>query len=186
MLLGELITLRQLHLPVKVVVFNNGALSFVELEMKAAGIVNYGTDLDNPDFAGIARAAGLFGATVEKADELEDALRAAFAHDGPALVDVRTARQELSIPPKITSSRSRVSACSRCGRSCPARATKSSSWPRPTCGTWRSNNSGSPSANTSPQRKGGNDEQRRGDPGRLGPMLRAAVVSTVTLRRFRS
>jgi pyruvate dehydrogenase (quinone) len=102
MLLGELITLRQMHLPVKVVVFNNGALSFVELEMKAAGIVNYGTDLDNPDFAGIAQAIGLFGATVEKSDELEEALRAALAHDGPALVDVHTARQELSIPPKIT------------------------------------------------------------------------------------
>jgi pyruvate dehydrogenase (quinone) len=102
MLLGELITLRQMHLPVKVVVFNNGALSFVELEMKAAGIVNYATELDNPDFAGIARAVGLFGATVERADELEGALQAAFAHDGPALVDVRTARQELSLPPKIT------------------------------------------------------------------------------------
>ena len=62
MLLGELLTLRQQQLPVKVVVFNNGALSFVELEMKAAGIVTYGTDLVNPDFAGIARAAGLFGA----------------------------------------------------------------------------------------------------------------------------
>jgi pyruvate dehydrogenase (quinone) len=102
MLLGELITLRQMHLPVKVVVFNNGALSFVELEMKAAGIVNYGTDLDNPDFAGIAHAVGLFATSVEKADELEGALQAAFDHDGPALVDVRVARQELSIPPKIT------------------------------------------------------------------------------------
>ena len=102
MLLGELITLRQQHLPVKVVVFNNGALSFVELEMKAAGIVTYGTDLDNPDFAGIARAAGLFGTRVDKADQLEDALRDAFGHDGPALVEVRTARQELSVPPKLT------------------------------------------------------------------------------------
>jgi pyruvate dehydrogenase (quinone) len=102
MLLGELITLRQMHLPVKVVVFNNGALSFVELEMKAAGIVNYPTKLDNPDFASIARGAGLFGATVERADELEGALQAAFDHDGPALVDVHTARQELSMPPKIT------------------------------------------------------------------------------------
>ena len=102
MLLGELITLRQQHLPVKVVVFNNGALSFVELEMKAAGIVTYGTDLDNPDFAGIARAAGLFGTRVDKADQLEDALRDAFGHDGPALVEVRTARQELSLPPKLT------------------------------------------------------------------------------------
>ena len=102
MLLGELLTLRQQQLPVKVVVFSNGALSFVELEMKAAGIVTYGTDLEDPDFAGIARAAGLFGAGVEKADELEDALQAAFAHDGPALVDVRTARQELSLPPKLS------------------------------------------------------------------------------------
>jgi len=102
MLLGELITLRQQHLPVKVVVFNNGALSFVELEMKVVGIVNFGTDLDNPDFAALARAIGLFGATVERAGELEDALRAAFAHDGPALVDVHTARQELAMPPKIT------------------------------------------------------------------------------------
>jgi pyruvate dehydrogenase (quinone) len=102
MLLGELITLRQLNLPVKVVVFNNGALAFVELEMKAAGIVNYGTELDNPDFAGIARASGLFGETVEKSDDLEDVLAAAFAHDGPALVNVHTARQELAIPPKIT------------------------------------------------------------------------------------
>ncbi len=102
MLLGELITLRQLHLPVKVVVFNNGALSFVELEMKAAGIVTYGTDLDNPDFAAIAQAAGLFGARVEKAGGLDDALLAAFEHDGPALVDVRTDRHELALPPKLT------------------------------------------------------------------------------------
>jgi pyruvate dehydrogenase (quinone) len=102
MLLGELITLRQLHLPVKVVVFNNGALSFVELEMKAAGIVTYGTDLDNADFAGIAEAVGLLGVRVRNHSELEDGLRAAFAHDGPALVDVRTERFELSLPPKLT------------------------------------------------------------------------------------
>jgi pyruvate dehydrogenase (quinone) len=102
MLLGELLTLHQMQLPVKIVVFNNGALSFVELEMKAAGIPTYGTDLVDPDFTGIARAAGLFGARVEKASDLDDALRAAFAHDGPALVDVRTSRQELSLPPKLT------------------------------------------------------------------------------------
>jgi len=102
MLLGELLTLRQQSLPVKVVVFNNAALSFVELEMKAAGIVTYGTDLVDPDFSGIARSAGLFGARVEAADELEAALQAAFAHDGPALVDVRTARHELALPPALT------------------------------------------------------------------------------------
>ncbi|MFD8042804.1 ubiquinone-dependent pyruvate dehydrogenase [Streptomyces chartreusis] len=102
MLLGELITLRQLDLPVKVVVFNNSALAFVELEMKAAGVVTYGTGLDNPDFSAQARAAGLHASRVRRADELEDALQAAFAHDGPALVDVHTERQELSLPPKLT------------------------------------------------------------------------------------
>jgi pyruvate dehydrogenase (quinone) len=102
MLLGELITLRQQELPVKIVVFNNGALAFVELEMKAAGIVNYATDLGKVDFAGIATASGLFGVRVERAADLEVALRSAFAYDGPALVDVHTARQELAMPPKIT------------------------------------------------------------------------------------
>jgi pyruvate dehydrogenase (quinone) len=102
MLLGELLTLRQNKLPVKIVVFNNSSLNFVEVEMKAAGFVNYGTGLDNPNFADVATAIGLFGQRVEKPDDLEGALKAAFAHDGPALVDVVTARQELSIPPAIT------------------------------------------------------------------------------------
>jgi pyruvate dehydrogenase (quinone) len=102
MLLGELLTLRQQHLPVKVVVLNNGALGFVELEMKADGIVTYGTDLDNPSFAEIARAVGLYGARIEHPSELDDGLRTAFAHDGPAVVEVMTVRDELAIPPKIT------------------------------------------------------------------------------------
>jgi pyruvate dehydrogenase (quinone) len=102
MLLGDLLTLRQQQLPVKIIIFNNGALAFVELEMKAGGIPTYGTDLVDPDFVGIARSAGLFGVRVEKASELDDALRAAFAHNGPALVDVRTVREELSLPPKLT------------------------------------------------------------------------------------
>jgi pyruvate dehydrogenase (quinone) len=70
--------------------------------MKAAGIVTYGTDLDNPDFAPVARGVGLSGARVEKAGDLEAALHAAFTHDGPALVDVAIARQELSLPPKLS------------------------------------------------------------------------------------
>jgi pyruvate dehydrogenase (quinone) len=102
MLLGELLTLRQQRLPVKVVVLNNGALSFVELEMKADGIVNYGTDLQNPSFADVARAVGLHGVRVDHPSELDDALRASFANDGPAVVEVMTTRQELSIPPKIS------------------------------------------------------------------------------------
>jgi pyruvate dehydrogenase (quinone) len=102
MLLGELITLRQRKLPVKIVVFNNSALGFVELEMMQGGVPIFGTDLDNPDFAGIAHAAGLLGQRVEKASELEEALRIALAHDGPALVDVHTVRSELSLPPKLT------------------------------------------------------------------------------------
>ncbi len=102
MLFGELLTIRQNKLPVKIVVFNNSSLNFVELEMKAAGFVNFGTGLDNPDFAAVATALDIFGQRVERPDDLEGALRAAFAHDGPALVDVVTARQELSVPPAIS------------------------------------------------------------------------------------
>ncbi|PPF44455.1 ubiquinone-dependent pyruvate dehydrogenase [Pseudoclavibacter sp. AY1F1] len=102
MLLGELLTLRQSKLPVKIVVFNNSSLNFVEVEMKAAGFVNYGTDLENPNFADVAKAIGIHGRRVENPNDLEDALREAFEHDGPALIDVVTARQELSIPPTIT------------------------------------------------------------------------------------
>jgi pyruvate dehydrogenase (quinone) len=102
MLFGELITLRQLHLPVKLVVFNNGALSFVELEMKAAGFVNFGTDLENPNFSAVASALGCWSQRVDHPHDLAGALQAAFSYDGPALVEVMTARQELSIPPSIT------------------------------------------------------------------------------------
>jgi pyruvate dehydrogenase (quinone) len=107
MMLGELLTLRQQQLPVKVVVFNNGALSFVELEMKADGIVNYGTDLENPNFAEVARAIGLHGVRIEHPSELTGGLRAAFAHEGPALIEVMTARQELSIPASISAAQAK-------------------------------------------------------------------------------
>jgi pyruvate dehydrogenase (quinone) len=136
MLLGELITLRQQHLPVKVVVFNNQALAFVELEMKAAGIVNYGTDLDNPDFAALARSIGLLGETVKRADELEGALQAAFAHDGPALIDVHTARQELACRRRSRSSRPRASRSTPRGQSSPEGPTRSSSWRKRTSASW--------------------------------------------------
>jgi pyruvate dehydrogenase (quinone) len=102
MLLGDLLTLRQLKLPVKLVVFNNGSLGFVELEMKAAGIVDYGTDLVNPNFAKLAEAADIFGVRVEKPEELRPTLSSALAHDGPALVEVLVNRQELSMPPTIS------------------------------------------------------------------------------------
>ena len=101
MLMGDLLTLIQHKLPVKIVVFNNGTLGFVELEMKAAGFLPVGVSLDNPDFAAMARAVGIHGARVEDPGDLEAAVREAFAHDGPALVDVVTNRQELSMPPKI-------------------------------------------------------------------------------------
>jgi pyruvate dehydrogenase (quinone) len=102
MLLGDLITLRQQKLPVKIVVFNNGALAFVELEMKAAGFVNYATELENPEFSAVAQALGMHGQRVERPDDLHAALRTAFDHDGPALVEVMVTRQELSMPPAIT------------------------------------------------------------------------------------
>jgi pyruvate dehydrogenase (quinone) len=101
MLMGDLLTLVQHKLPVKIVVFNNGTLGFVELEMKASGFLPTGVTLDNPDFSAVARAAGIFGVRVEDPADLEKDVREAFAHDGPALVDVVTNRQELSMPPKI-------------------------------------------------------------------------------------
>ncbi len=101
MLMGDLLTLRQEKLPVKVVVFNNGTLGFVEMEMKAAGYLETGVALDNPDFAAMARAAGIFAVRVEDPAELEGAVAQVLAHDGPALLDVVVARNELSMPPKI-------------------------------------------------------------------------------------
>jgi pyruvate dehydrogenase (quinone) len=102
MLLGELVTLIQNRLPVKLVVFNNSSLNFVELEMKAAGFVTYGTDLVNPNFADVANAMGIYARRVENSADLPDAVADVLGHDGPALLDVVTERQELSIPPNIT------------------------------------------------------------------------------------
>jgi pyruvate dehydrogenase (quinone) len=107
MLFGELLTLIQNKLPVKIVLFNNSSLNFVELEMKAAGIVNFGTTLVNPDFAEVAKAIGLFARRVVRPGDLEGAIAEALAYDGPALVEVLTARQELSVPPTITMEQAR-------------------------------------------------------------------------------
>jgi pyruvate dehydrogenase (quinone) len=102
MMLGDLLTLRQQKLPINMVVFNNGALAFVELEMKAGGIVTYATDLDNPSFAALANSIGIHGIRVEKPSELEGAIKTAFATPGPALVEVMVNRLELSMPPHIS------------------------------------------------------------------------------------
>jgi pyruvate dehydrogenase (quinone) len=89
-------------LPVKVVLLNNGTLGFVELETKAGGFVDVGCDLKNPNFAAMAEAMGIKGIRVEKPQDLEGALTEAFRHDGPTLVDLVSARQELVMPPKTT------------------------------------------------------------------------------------
>jgi pyruvate dehydrogenase (quinone) len=101
MLLGDLLSMHQLKIPVKMVVFNNSALSFVELEMKAAGFLENGTTLVNPNFAELAKTTGVHGIRVEDPADLKPALVEAFKHNGPALVDVVTNRMELSMPPTI-------------------------------------------------------------------------------------
>ena len=101
MLMGDILTLRQEKLPVKVVIFNNGTLGFVEMEMKAAGYLETGVRLDNPDFAAMANAIGIHARRVEDPGDLQEAVEDVLAHDGPALLDVVTARNELSMPPKI-------------------------------------------------------------------------------------
>ena len=102
MLMGDLLTLRQMQLPVKVIVFKNDALAFVELEMKANSFPEFGTDLLNPDFAKMADAAGLLGLTAERPEQVRPMITEALRHDGPALVEVTVPRQELSMPPTIT------------------------------------------------------------------------------------
>ena len=101
MLMGDLLSLRQHRLPVKIIVFANSALAFVELEMLAAGILGQGTELVNPDFVAMAHSAGIFGARVDDPADLKEAVTEAFQHDGPALIDAVVNRTELSMPPTI-------------------------------------------------------------------------------------
>lgn len=102
MLMGELLTLGDLGLPVKVMLFNNSTLGMVRIEMAVAGYIPFGTDVRNPDFGAIARAAGIHGERVERAEDVRPAIERAFAHDGPALIDFVTDPRALSMPPKTT------------------------------------------------------------------------------------
>lgn len=102
MLMGDFLTLAQLKLPVKVVVFNNGALGFVELEQKSSGILSVGTDLSNPDFAAMARTIGIHGIRLERPEQIHDGIADALAHNGPVLIDAVVSRTELAMPPAIT------------------------------------------------------------------------------------
>ena len=102
MMMGDLLTLKQHDLPVKMIVLRNDSLAFVELEMKASGFVDFGTDLRNPEFATIAEGAGILGLKAETPEQVEPMIAQALKHDGPALVEVLVSRQELSMPPTIT------------------------------------------------------------------------------------
>ena len=102
MLMGDFLSLAQLGLPVKVVVFNNGALGFIELEQKSTGFVDFGTELKNPNFAAMAEAVGIRGIRLEDPADVGPGIAAALAHDGPVLIDAVVNRQELAMPPKIT------------------------------------------------------------------------------------
>src|SRR5690625_212694 len=101
MLMGDLIRLKQHNIPVKVVIFNNGVLGFVALEMKAAGFLNTGVDLENPNFAQVAQSVGIYGERVEDPAALPAAVERFLTHEGPAILDVVTASQELVLPPTI-------------------------------------------------------------------------------------
>jgi len=102
MLMGDFLSLAQLGLPVKVVVFNNGSLGFIELEQKSTGFLPTGTELINPDFAAMARAVGVKGIRLEDPADVETGIAEAFAHDGPVLVDAVVNRSELAMPPTVT------------------------------------------------------------------------------------
>jgi pyruvate dehydrogenase (quinone) len=102
MLLGDLRTAVTYRLPVCVVVFDNGRLGMVKLEQEQGGLPEFGTELDNPDFAAVALALGLNARRVTEPDQLEDAVTWALAADGPTLLDVVTNPEEVSVPPKPT------------------------------------------------------------------------------------
>jgi pyruvate dehydrogenase (quinone) len=102
MLMGDLLSLTQLELPVKVVVFNNSALGFIELEQKSTGFLNFGTGFQNPNFAAMAQAAGIRGIRLEDPAEVEEGITTALAHKGPVLIDAVVNRSELVMPPSIT------------------------------------------------------------------------------------
>ena len=101
MLMGDILSISQLKLPIKIVVFNNSELGFVAMEMKVGGFISDSTHLHPTNFARIAEACDIKGIRVEKADDLNAALQEAFSHDGPALVDVVVAKEELVMPPQI-------------------------------------------------------------------------------------
>jgi pyruvate dehydrogenase (quinone) len=101
MLMGDFLSLVQLGLPVKIVLFNNGALGFIELEQKSTGFLDTGTDFKNPNFAAMAEAVGVRGIRLERPEEVEAGLTAALAHKGPVLVDAVVNRMELAMPPKV-------------------------------------------------------------------------------------
>jgi pyruvate dehydrogenase (quinone) len=102
MLMGDFLTLVQYDLPVKIVLFNNSSLALVDLEMMVAGFPPHGTTNHKSDYAAIATAAGAYGVRVEDPGDVRHALRQAFSHDGPALVDIVTDPYALSLPPHIT------------------------------------------------------------------------------------
>lgn len=104
MLMGDLLTLTQEKLPVKLLVFNNEALGFVEMEQRVEGLLDAFTGLQNPDFSQLAKACGMAGFRVDSLDQLEGAMGEWLAADGPALLDVRVNRVELVMPPKIEAS----------------------------------------------------------------------------------
>ncbi|MBY5720649.1 ubiquinone-dependent pyruvate dehydrogenase [Rhizobium leguminosarum] len=102
MLMGDLLSLAQLELPVKVVVFNNGALGFIELEQKSTGFLSFGTDFKNPNFAAMADAVGIRGIRIESPADVDEGVAAALAHPGPVLIDAVVSRTELAMPPSVT------------------------------------------------------------------------------------
>jgi pyruvate dehydrogenase (quinone) len=102
MLMGDFLSLVQLGLPVKVVVFNNGALGFIELEQKSTGFLPFGTEFKNPNFAAMAEAVGIRGIRIVDPGEVEAGIAAALAHDGPVLIDALVNRTELAMPPAVT------------------------------------------------------------------------------------
>lgn len=109
MLMVDLLSLRQLKLPIKIIILNNGTLGFVELEQKSSGFIEFGTELDNPNFAAMAEAVGIKGIRITDPADLESGIKTALAHDGSVVVDAWSNAWSWRCRPALTSRWPRIS-----------------------------------------------------------------------------
>jgi pyruvate dehydrogenase (quinone) len=101
MLLGDLMTISQYQIPVKIIIFNNRSLGMVKLEMRVQGYLDWQTDMLNPDFVKLAEAMNIAAWEAKESKDVEAALKNGFKHKGPAIINIFTDPNALAMPPSV-------------------------------------------------------------------------------------